>query len=280
VSLPGTARLWLSGSAALTVWAMTAATPEPQTIARPLTGRVAVVTGATSGIGAATARRLAADGAAVAVIGRREDRLQELAGELGEGAVPVPADVGDREALERAADSIRSELGRVDLVVANAGVMLAAPFEEADVREWDRMLDTNVRGLLLTGRAFAGDLIAAAEDGLPADLVHVGSIGAHEVFPNYGVYGATKAAVAHLTRNLRTELGPRGVRVKTIEPGLVRTELGSHVEHEAGRELLEQLLSQVEPIEPDDIAAAIAFAVAVPPRVNVAELIVMPTRQG
>jgi NADP-dependent 3-hydroxy acid dehydrogenase YdfG len=259
---------------------MTATTPEPQTTARPLTGRVAVVTGATSGIGAATARRLAADGAAVAVVGRREERLHELAGELGEGAVPVPADVADRDAIERAADSIRSELGRVDLVVAGAGVMLAAPFEEADTGEWDRMLDTNVRGLLLTGRVFAADLIAAAEEGLPADLVHVGSIGGHEVFPYYGVYGATKAAVAHLTHNLRAELGPRGVRVKNIEPGLVGTELGDHVEHPAGRELLEGLLSKVDPIQPGAIADAIAFAVAAPPEVNVAELIVLPTRQG
>jgi NADP-dependent 3-hydroxy acid dehydrogenase YdfG len=259
---------------------MTATQAQTETSTLPLAGRVAVVTGATSGIGAATARRLAGDGAAVAIVGRREDRLAELVDELGDGAVPVGADVGDREAIERAASSVREQLGRVDLVVANAGVMLAAPFEEADTAEWDRMLDTNVRGLLYTGRAFADDLLAAAAEGLPADLVHVGSIGGHEVFPNYGVYGATKAAVAHLTHNLRAELGPRGVRVKNVEPGLVATELGSHVEHEAGRALLEQLLSTVDPIEPDRVAEAIAFAVAAPPHVNVAELIVLPTRQG
>jgi NADP-dependent 3-hydroxy acid dehydrogenase YdfG len=259
---------------------MTATQAKTESSSLPLAGRTAVVTGATSGIGAATARRLAGDGAAVAILGRREDRLRELADEIGDGAVPVTADVSERAALERAADAVREQIGRVDLVVANAGVMLAAPFEEADTTEWDRMLDTNVRGLLWTGRAFAGDLLAAAADGLPADLVHVGSIGGHEVFPNYGVYGATKAAVAHLTHNLRAELGPRGVRVKNVEPGLVATELGSHVEHKAGRELLEQLLSAIDPIEPDHIAEAIAFAVAAPPHVNVAELIVLPTRQG
>jgi NADP-dependent 3-hydroxy acid dehydrogenase YdfG len=165
-------------------------------------------------------------------------------------------------------------------VVANAGAMLAAPFETADVAEWDRMLDVNVRGLLLTGRAFADDLLAAAADGRPADLVHVGSIGGHSVFPTYAVYCATKAAVAHLTRNLRAELGPRGVRVKNVEPGLVATELGNDMADPAGREFLFEMRAQIPSLEPGDIADAIAYAVGAPPSVNVAELIVLPTRQG
>jgi NADP-dependent 3-hydroxy acid dehydrogenase YdfG len=251
-----------------------------QTTHRPLSGRVAVVTGATSGIGAATARRLAAAGAAVALVGRREERLRDLAAELGDDAVHAAVDVSDRDALEEAAESIRRRLGRVDLVVANAGVMLPAPFEEADTSEWDRMLDTNVRGLLATGRAFARDLLDAAADGGPADLVHVGSIGGHQVFQNYGVYGATKAAVAHLTRNLRAELGPRGVRVKNVEPGLVRTELGDHMTAAGMREALATWRDEIGALPADDIADAIAFAVAAPPRVNVAELIVLPTVQG
>jgi NADP-dependent 3-hydroxy acid dehydrogenase YdfG len=285
-ALPDVSRLWLRRGSAATVSAMTntATAEDTGTAHLPLAGRVAVVTGATSGIGAATARRLASDGASVALVGRREERLRELADALGDAtdaAVTRAAlDVSDRDAVERAAEAIRGELGRVDLVVANAGVMLPAPFEEADTAEWDRMLDTNVRGLLATGRAFANDLIAAAAEGGPADLVHVGSIGGHEVFPNYGVYGATKAAVAHLTRNLRAELGPRGVRVKNVEPGLVRTELGDHASDAALRESLATWRDEIGALPPADIADAIAFAVAAPPRVNVAELIVLPTTQG
>ena len=252
-----------------------------ETGARPLAGRVAVVTGATSGIGAATARRLAADGASVALIGRREERLRDLVAELdGAATVPVATDVTDRAALERLAEDVRAELGPVDLVVANAGVMLAAPFDQADTAEWDRMLDTNVRGLVHTGRAFARDLLDAAAEGGPADLVLVGSIAGHQVFPNYGVYGATKAAVAHLARNLRTELGPRGVRVKNVEPGLVGTELGDDMQDAGIREALADWRSDIGALSPDHIADAIAYAVAAPPQVNVAELIVLPTTQG
>jgi NADP-dependent 3-hydroxy acid dehydrogenase YdfG len=262
----------------------TATLEETQTTRLPLAGRVAVVTGATSGIGAATARRLASDGASVALVGRREERLRDLVAELRDASqadvTRVTADVSDGDAVERAAEAIRGKLGRVDLVVANAGVMLPAPFETADTSEWDRMLDTNVRGLLATGRAFAADLLDAAAEGGPADLVHVGSIGGHMVFLNYGVYAATKAAVAHLTRNLRAELGPRGVRVKNVEPGLVRTELGDHASDAGVRESLAAWRDEVGPLPPQDIADAIAFAVAAPARVNVAELIVLPTAQG
>jgi len=282
-ALPGVTRLWLRRGPAANVFCMTntATFESTENTHLPLAGRVAVVTGATSGIGAATARRLAGDGAAVAIVGRREERLRELAAELGEAdVIRVPVDVSDRDAVERAAGAIRDELGRVDLVVANAGVMLPAPFEEADTTEWDRMLDTNVRGLLATGRAFASDLLATAAEGGRADLLHVGSIGGHQVFQNYGVYAATKAAVAHLTRNLRAELGPRGVRVKNVEPGLVRTELGDHATDAEIRESLAAWRDDVGPLPPEDIADAIAFAVAAPARVNVAELIVLPTVQG
>ena len=249
-----------------------------------LTHRVAVVTGASSGIGAATARRLAAGGASVALLGRREERLRTLADELGRTAagqiLPVAVDLTDSAALSRAAATVSGALGTVDLVVANAGVMLGAPFERAATDEWDRMIDINLRGLLHTARAFTEDLLSAAARGGRADLVHVGSVGGHLLFPDWSVYCATKAAVAHLTRNLRAELGPRGVRVKNIEPGVTTTELGADMRDVETRASLSRLRTDVNALTAEDIAEAIAFAAAAPPNVNVAEMVVVPVGQG
>ena len=242
-----------------------------------LSNRTAVVTGATAGIGTATAKALHAAGASVALVGRREARLQALVAERGERAVAIPADVAHPDGL---ADRVHNALGPVALVVANAGVMLGAPFEEADPDEWRQMLDVNVGGLLNTGRAFIDDLLAAAEEGRSADLVHVGSVGGHQSFPNYGVYCATKAAVEHLTRTLRLELGPRGVRVKSIEPGLTLTELGDGMAHGGTRDALQGMRDALEPLDPGAIADAIVYAVGAPRNVNVAELIVVPVAQG
>ncbi|MGW5387032.1 SDR family oxidoreductase [Nocardia sp. NPDC003963] len=242
--------------------------------------RVAVVTGASSGIGAATARRLAADGARVALLGRRKERIAELAAEIGGDAIAVVADIADRDSVRDAAATVRAALGPVDLVVANAGVMLGAPFEAAEVGEWDQMVGTNVTGLLYTAREFIDDLLAAAGAGRRADLVLVGSVGGHAVFPEYAVYTATKAAVAHLTRNLRAEFGPRGVRVKNVEPGFVATELGAGMQGAEQRAQLERWRTEITVLEPGDIAEAIAFATSVPVRLNVAELILVPTQQG
>ncbi|WP_411124226.1 SDR family oxidoreductase [Streptomyces sp. x-19] len=249
-----------------------------------LSGRVAVVTGASSGIGAATARRLAAGGAAVALLGRRTDRLRALADDLERttpGAVlPVPVDLTEPGAVDTAARTVTARLGRADLVVANAGAMLGAPFETAGTDEWDRMIDLNLRALVHTARAFTEDLLAAAAAGRPADLVHVGSVAGHTCFPGWSVYCATKAAVAHLTRNLRAELGPRGVRVKNVEPGVTVTELGSDMRDAAMQSTLARMRTDLKPLTADDIADALAFAVAAPPHVNIAELVVVPVQQG
>ncbi|MFE3849801.1 SDR family oxidoreductase [Streptomyces griseorubiginosus] len=249
-----------------------------------LTHRVAVVTGASSGIGAATARRLAAGGASVALLGRREERLKALADELGRTAagrlLPVAVDLTDPDAVARAAATVTGTLGTVDLVVANAGAMLGAPFERAATDEWDRMIDINLRGLLHTARAFTDDLLTAAAHGGRADLVHVGSVGGHLLFPDWSVYCATKAAVAHLTRNLRAELGPRGVRVKNIEPGVTTTELGADMRDTESRASLSRMRTDVNALTAEDIAESIAFAAAAPPNVNIAEMVVVPVRQG
>ncbi|MFC9806950.1 SDR family oxidoreductase [Streptomyces griseoaurantiacus] len=271
-----------SSTSSMSWTAPAARTGSPAAASLPLAGRVAVVTGATAGIGAATGRRLALLGARVALMGRRESRLVELADELrssGGQALPVAVDVTDPQALSRAADSVRSELGRVDLVVANAGVMLGSPFEDADTAEWDRMIDINLRGLIHTGRVFADDLLTAAEHG-PADLVHVGSVAGHLLYPNWSVYSATKAAVAHLTRNLRAEFGPRDVRVHNIEPGVTATELGDDMSDERMREGLAQMRRDLRPLSADDLAHAVAFAVSAPANVNVADMAVVSVRQG
>jgi len=164
-----------------------------------LAGRIAVITGAASGIGAATARRFAASGAGVALIARRADRLEKLAGELGrDRAVAAPADVTDPSSLDAAATLIADRLGAVDIVVANAGVMLPAPLEERRVDEWRRMVDLNLVGVLETVRVFLPALLESAARSGVADLMLISSLGARATFPGYAVYGATKAAVSYL----------------------------------------------------------------------------------
>ncbi|WP_369212256.1 SDR family oxidoreductase [Streptomyces flavofungini] len=273
-----------SAAAPTTSAASSATAPAPVAASGgSLSGRVAVITGATSGIGAATARRLALGGAHVALMGRRENRLKELADELSATAqgkiLPVAVDVADRAAVERAAASVRSALGRVDCVVANAGVMLGAPFDTAETAEFDRMLDVNVRGLVNTGRAFADDLLTAARTG-PADLVHIGSVASHVLYPDWAVYGATKAAVAQLTRNLRAELGPRDVRVHNVEPGVTATELGHDMSNDDMRASLAEMRESLRPLSADDIADAVTYSVAAPANVNIAEMVVVSVRYG
>jgi NADP-dependent 3-hydroxy acid dehydrogenase YdfG len=191
----------------------------------------------------------------------------------------VPVDVTDGEALNRAVDAVRDRLGRVDLVVANAGVMLGAPFDTGLVAEWATMVDVNIAGLLATARAFVDDLTAAADNGR-ADLVLVGSSASKLVFPGYAVYSATKAAVNQLGRVLRAELGPRGVRVSTVEPGITNTDLGAEMADAETREGLARLRGALEMMRPEDIAEVIAFGASAPSRVNLAELLVVPTQMG
>lgn len=249
-----------------------------------LSGRTAVVTGAASGIGAATAELLAAGGARVALLARRADRLAELNDRItanGGQALTVPVDVTDAESVRAGAARIRDAWGRVDLVVNNAGVMLPNPIDAGRTDEWERMIDTNLTGALRIVDAFRDDLLAAAADGRPADLVDVSSIGAHLVFPHYAVYSATKAALTHLSAALRSEFGPRGVRVTNIEPGLTATELADHIDN---RELTDQLGTMVESVESvlaaGDVADLVGYVTSRPAHVNLRQVIVLPTGQA
>lgn len=247
----------------------------------PLSNRIAVVTGASSGIGEATATALAARGAKVALVARRKERLDALAGrirEAGGHALALAVDIGDREAVFRAAEVVASELGVVDLLVNNAGVMLPAPIAERQHGDWSKMIDLNVTGVLTGIEAFLEPLVAAGAKGR-ADVINVSSIAAALTFPSFGVYCATKAAVTHLSRNLRTELGPKGVRVSVIEPGLVTTELADHVTDEGAKAWIEGARGSIEFLRAEDIAEAIAFTASLPARVNISEITVLPTQQ-
>ncbi|MEV5956278.1 SDR family oxidoreductase [Streptomyces sp. NPDC051987] len=247
-----------------------------------LSGRTAVVTGAASGIGAAVALRLAGSGARVALLARRADRLETLVAKIranGGEALAVVADVTDDASVQAAADAVHAAYGSVDLVVNNAGVMLPNPVDDGRIDEWQRMLDTNVTGVLRVLRAFTGDLVAAAAEGRTADLVNVSSIGAHLVFPTFAVYGATKAAVTFLSQALRAEFGPRDVRVTNVEPGLTDTELGTHIEGEELREQVAGMFDGMGALAAEDLADLVCYVVSRPRNVNLRQIVVQPTRQ-
>ncbi|MFE6766589.1 SDR family oxidoreductase [Streptomyces sp. NPDC057689] len=248
-----------------------------------LADRTAVITGAASGMGAATARLLAAQGVRVALLARRAERLEELAAKItadGGRALAVAADVTDQASVDAAADLVHRELGRVDLVVNAAGVMLPNPLDAGRADEWQRMLDTNVAGALRVIRAFTADLVAAAAEGRTADLVNISSIGAHITFPNYAVYGATKAALTYLSASLRTELGPRDVRVTNIEPGLTDSELAGHVDNAELSGQLDGMFEALGGLSSDEIADLIAYTTSRARHINLRQLVVLPTRQA
>ncbi|MGW7020211.1 SDR family oxidoreductase [Streptomyces decoyicus] len=249
----------------------------------PLTGRVAVVTGASSGIGEASAEHLAALGAHVVVLARRAERLDELAARIrknGGRALALAVDVTDTAALQTAAGRVTAELGGADLLFNNAGVMLPAPVEELATDQWQRQIDLNVTGLMNTIAAFTPQLVKAAAERGVADLINTSSIAAQNIFPNFAVYSATKAYVTHLSRHLRVELGAKKVRVAAIEPGIVGTELQSHVTDEGALQWLEGSKETMEWLTPQDIAQTVGFLASLPPRANLQQVTIMPTGQA
>lgn len=248
-----------------------------------LAGRTAVVTGAASGIGAAVAALLAAEGARVALLARREERLTALAGKIradGGQALAVAADVTDETSVADAVDRVHAEYGPADLVVNAAGVMLPHPVEARRADEWQRMLDTNVAGVLRITGAFTADLVGAARAGRAADLVNISSIAAHVSFPDYAVYGATKAAVTYLSESLRGEFGPRDVRVTNIEPGFVESELRTHISDAELSRQVEGMLDAVGALSAEELADLVAYVTSRPRRVNLRQIVALPTRQA
>jgi len=254
-------------------------------MASALTGTVALVTGASSGIGAATARRLADHGAAVALVARRTARLVDLAAEIdkaGGTTLVVEADITDRTQAEAAVQQTVERFGRLDTLVNNAGLMLLGPIAGADPEDWDRMIAVNVNGLLSTTRAALPHLLQAAQDGprRVADIVNISSIAGRVAWNGYGVYNLTKFGVNGFTESLRQEVTQRHVRVGVIEPGGVATELGSHNKPEIRTEMIDPFYEQTEVLAPEDIADGVAYMVTRPRRTAISELWIMPTDQA
>lgn len=244
---------------------------------RELSGRVALVVGASSGIGAATALALAADGARVAIAARRLHRLNDLARRIrqeGGEALPIEADVTDeRQAIEMVQRTVR-ELGRLDMLLAVAGVGVAAPFRNTTVAEYRRMVDVNILGLLYSLHAALPPMKRQGD----GHVVIVSSGTGRYIHPSV-VYSGTKHAASAMAESLRREVGAEGIRVTCIEPGAVRTEFTSHMRADV-REAVERRLGDMEQLESEDVAAAILYAVRQPRRVNVNILTLYPTQQA
>ena len=247
-----------------------------------LGGTVALVTGASSGIGAATAVALAQHGAAVALCARRADRLETLADDIrgrGATALVLESDVTDEEQAAAAVGHTVAELGRLDTLVNNAGVMLLGPAVGAPLSEWQRMVEVNVLGYLYCAHAALPHLLHAAESGprRVADLVSISSVAGRFARTGNSVYSLTKHGVGAFSEALRQEVTKRYVRVSLVEPGATATELASHNRPE----IIEVLRTQIgaQRMEASDIADAIAYIVTRPRHVAINELLIRPTEQ-
>ena len=250
---------------------------------KALEGTVALVTGASSGIGEATALALAASGASVALAARRADRLAELAARIeaaGSAAQPIESDLTQAGEASRVVDEAVRRFGRLDILVNNAGLMLLGPIREADPGEWQRMIDLNLSALINCARAALPHLLHAAESGprKVADLVNVSSTAGRVVRAGTGVYAATKFAVGAFSEGLRQEVTKQFVRVALIEPGRTVTELASHNRPEI-LAAIRTNFAMDEPLQAENIADAVLYVVTRPRNVAVNEMLVRPTEQ-
>ncbi|NAS23006.1 SDR family NAD(P)-dependent oxidoreductase [Herbidospora sp. NEAU-GS84] len=248
-----------------------------------LDGTVALVTGASSGIGEAAAVALAHQGAAVAAVARRRERLEDLAARIGKDGgrvLVIEADVTDEAQARAAVERTASELGRIDTLVNNAGVMLLGPAQDAPVSEWQRMVEVNVLGLLYCAHAALPHLIRAADDGprYVADMVNVSSVAGRIARSGSGVYNLTKHGVGAFSEALRQEVTRKHVRISLVEPGAVETELAGHNRPEV-LEGIRSTFGDVERMQPEDIADAIAYIVTRPRHVAINEVLIRPTEQ-
>lgn len=235
-------------------------------------GRVAVITGASSGIGAATARALAADGYRVALLARRVDRIEAIARELSNGSIAIQADVTDRDQLLVAAQRVHSELGGADVLINNAGVMLLGPFSSVRHADYRTMVEANLLGAITATEVFLDQL----KDG-GGDLVNISSVAGRTARAGNGVYAATKWGINGWSESLRQELLP-DVRVTLIEPGVVDTDLPSHITDETTRDAVQKLYDTAT-VTPEEVAEIISFVLSRPRHLAINEVLLRPADQ-
>jgi NADP-dependent 3-hydroxy acid dehydrogenase YdfG len=244
-----------------------------------IAGRLALVTGASSGIGAACARRFARDGARLALWARRLDRLEALAAELRAAHAAevrvAPVDVRDREAVNVAARDLADAGAVPDILLNNAGLAAGLdPLQSGDPEDWERMIDTNVKGLLWVSRAILPLMVARGT----GHVVNLGSTAGRWVYPRGNVYNATKFGVKALTEGMNLDVAGTAIRVSSVDPGYVETEF-AEVRFHGDRERARATYRGFTPLSPDDVADVIAYVVNLPPHVNILDVLVMPSAQ-
>jgi NADP-dependent 3-hydroxy acid dehydrogenase YdfG len=235
--------------------------------------RVAVITGASSGIGAATARTLHAAGYQVGLLARRAERIEALAAELGQGALAITADVTDRDSLVEASERVQSELGGATVLVNNAGVMLLGPFSTDQREDYRRMIEINLLGAITATEVFLDQI---TRDG--GDIINISSVAGRTARAGNGVYAATKWGLNGWSESLRQELLP-AVRVSLIEPGVVATELPTHITHEQTSTAVNEMYSQAT-VTAEDVAEVIAFTLSRPRHLSINEILLRPSTQA
>jgi len=241
--------------------------------------KIALITGATSGIGKACAHMLAKEGCDIIITGRRKQRLEEIENEIlnkyGRRCLSLNFDIRRHEEVKKAIDGLGTNWKSVDILINNAG--LASGFsklQEGDSDDWERMIDTNIKGLLYITREIVPGMVQRAR----GDVVNIGSIAGHEVYPNGNVYCATKHAVDALTKGLRMDLLGTPLRVSTIDPGLVETEF-SIVRFHGDEDKAKNVYKGMQPLVAEDIADAVRYVITRPPHVQIGEIIIFPTAQ-
>jgi NADP-dependent 3-hydroxy acid dehydrogenase YdfG len=241
-----------------------------------LAGKIALVTGASSGIGAAAATALAAAGATVAMVARRADRLDALVREIedaGGKALALPGDVADEKVAQRVVAETLQRFGRLDILVNSAGIIDSGGVENADTARWRRVLDINLLASMYTSRAVIGPM--RAQGG--GDIINISSTAGRRAASLFVAYSASKFGLTAMTEAMRQEVGRYGIRVCIIEPGATTTEVSEGVVDPAYREMIQKHVTKEGSMLPEDVAAAIVFAVSLPPRANVSQLLIRPT---